>query len=424
MNRPGPGNPPNPQAGQARARIEQMKRQFEQRRAIESSLAGIKTKIGVYSGKGGVGKTTVAVNLAVALAQDGASVGILDVDIDCPNVVKAMKVAEPPEVGDDNRLTPPERFGVKVMSMGFFQKNEEEAIIWRGPMIHNAINQLLQTTDWGEMDYLLIDLPPGTSDSPLTVMQTITVDGFVVVTTPQELAKMDAMRSINMIRTLNVDVLGVVGKLRRTYLRLRRRRGAGEGDATPVPGPTGPPRRLPGHLPPSRPQQRDGAGGVPRNRLPDQGGAGQRNRKSGLAGRVAAPKRLRVDPPAAPSIESGRSLNSGRAVMITLHVYLSPKTGSEGDLVSATLEKWLPAMADQPGFVSCALVKPLPEPELSAMEAGSPPAPFEVVAFWRSEQERKEWVARPIHDEVFAPVLNAADSVSWTVQSVEGAWGV
>ena len=210
MNRPGPGNPPNPQVGQARARIEQMKRQFEQRRAIESSLAGIKTKIGVYSGKGGVGKTTVAVNLAVALAQDGASVGILDVDIDCPNVVKAMKVAEPPEVGDDNRLTPPERFGVKVMSMGFFQKNEEEAIIWRRPMIHNAINQLLQTTDWGEMDYLLIDLPPGTSDSPLTVMQTITVDGFVVVTTPQELAKMDAMRSINMIRTLNVDVLGVV----------------------------------------------------------------------------------------------------------------------------------------------------------------------------------------------------------------------
>ena len=210
MNRPGPGHPPNPQAGQARARIEQMKRQFEQRRAIESSLEGIKTKIGVYSGKGGVGKTTVAVNLAVTLAQDGASVGIFDVDIDCPNVVRAMKVAEPPEVGEDNRLTPPERFGVSVMSMGFFQKKEEEAIIWRGPMIHNAINQLLQSTDWGKLDYLLIDLPPGTSDSPLTVMQTITVDGFVVVTTPQELAKMDAMRSINMIRTLNVDVLGVV----------------------------------------------------------------------------------------------------------------------------------------------------------------------------------------------------------------------
>ncbi len=210
MNRPGPDNPPNPQAAQARARIEQMKRQFEQKRAIESSLAGIKTKIGVYSGKGGVGKTTVAVNLAVTLAQDGAGAGLLDVDIDCPNVVRAMNVAEPPKVGEDNRLSPPERFGVKVMSMGFFQKKEEEAIIWRGPMIHNAINQLLQATDWGELDYLLIDLPPGTSDSPLTVMQTLAVDGFVVVTTPQELAMIDAMRSINMIRTLNVDVLGVV----------------------------------------------------------------------------------------------------------------------------------------------------------------------------------------------------------------------
>jgi ATP-binding protein involved in chromosome partitioning len=200
---------PNQQA-QAKAKIEAMRRQFEQKRAVSETLSRIRYKIGVYSGKGGVGKTTVAVNLAVTLANDGASVGILDVDIDCPNVIRAMKVAEAPAVRGDKKMVPPERFGVKVMSMGFFQQDEEEAIIWRGPMIHNAINQLLQTTDWGEMDYLLIDLPPGTSDSPLTVMQTITVDGFVVVTTPQELAKMDAMRSINMIRTLNVDVLGVV----------------------------------------------------------------------------------------------------------------------------------------------------------------------------------------------------------------------
>ena len=96
------------------------------------------------------------------------------------------------------------------MSMGFFQENEEEAIIWRGPMIHNAINQQIQSTDWGDLDYLVIDLPPGTSDSPLTVMQTLTLDGFVVVTTPQELAKIDAKRSINMIRKLKVNVLGVV----------------------------------------------------------------------------------------------------------------------------------------------------------------------------------------------------------------------
>ena len=203
-------HPPNPQAPQARAKIEQMKRQFEQKRAIADSLAGIDKQIGVYSGKGGVGKTTVAVNLAVALAQDGARVGILDVDIDCPNVVRAMKIVEIPVLSEDNKMIPPERFGVNVMSMAFFQKNEEEATIWRGPMIHNAINQLLQSTDWGKLDYLVIDLPPGTSDSPLTVMQTLSLDGFVVVTTPQELAKIDAKRSINMIKKLNVPVLGVV----------------------------------------------------------------------------------------------------------------------------------------------------------------------------------------------------------------------
>ncbi len=195
---------------QARARIEAMKRQFEQKRQIEESLSGISNKIGVYSGKGGVGKTTVAVNLAATLANDGAKVGILDIDIDCPNVVRAMNLSEQPLVGEDKKMLPPERFGLKVMSMAFFQENENEAIIWRGPMIHNAINQMLQSTDWGDLDYLFIDLPPGTSDAPLTIMQVLTMDGFVVVTTPQELAKVDAKRSINMIRKLQVNVLGVV----------------------------------------------------------------------------------------------------------------------------------------------------------------------------------------------------------------------
>ena len=206
-------NPPqmnSPQAAQARAKVEAMKRQFEQRRNIANALSKIRHKIGVYSGKGGVGKTTVAVNLAATLAYDGATVGILDVDIDCPNVVRAMKISEPPLVGEDGRMVPSERFGVKVMSMGFFQQNEDEAIIWRGPMVHNAINKLLQSTDWGELDYLVIDLPPGTSDAPLTVMQTLDMDGFMVVTTPQELAVVDAKRSINMIRKLQVNVLGVV----------------------------------------------------------------------------------------------------------------------------------------------------------------------------------------------------------------------
>ena len=205
------GGPPDAnQAAQARARIEAMKRQFEQKKAIADSLSEIEHKIGVYSGKGGVGKTTVAVNLAVTLAQQGAAVGILDVDIDCPNVIRAMRIAELPSVGESNRMIPPQRFGVSVMSMGFFQQKENEATIWRGPMIHNAINQILQTTAWGALDYLIMDLPPGTSDAPLTIMQALTIDGFVVVTTPQELAKIDAARSINMIRTMRVDVLGVV----------------------------------------------------------------------------------------------------------------------------------------------------------------------------------------------------------------------
>ena len=200
----------NPQQqAQARARIESMKQQFEQKRAISDALSSIKHKIGVYSGKGGVGKTTIAVNLAVSLALEGARVGILDVDIDCPNVVRALKIAEQPVVGEDRQMIPPERFGVKVMSMAFFQQDEEEAIIWRGPMVHNAINQFLQSTEWGELDYLVIDLPPGTSDAPLTIMQALDLDGFVVVATPQELAQIDAKRSINMIRKLNVNVLGI-----------------------------------------------------------------------------------------------------------------------------------------------------------------------------------------------------------------------
>ena len=194
---------------QEQARLESIKKSWQQRRTITQNLSKITTKVGVYSGKGGVGKTTAAVNLAAALALEGAKVGLLDVDIDCPNVTRVLNIEEKPEYVD-GQLMPSERFGIKVISMAFFQENEHEAIIWRGPMVHNAINQFLQVTDWGELDYLVVDLPPGTSDSPLTVMQTIPMDGFVVVVTPQGLAQLDGRRCIHMIRKLNLNVLGIV----------------------------------------------------------------------------------------------------------------------------------------------------------------------------------------------------------------------
>jgi ATP-binding protein involved in chromosome partitioning len=166
-------------------------------------------KVAAVSMKGGVGKTTVAVNLAVYLAGIDYKVGLLDADIDTPNAARVMGGDGHPNV-KDGRITPALNFGVKVVSMSHFQEHEDEAIIWRGPMIHNAINQFLQMTDWGELDFLVVDMPPGTSDAPLTVMQVLQMDGFVAVTTPQSLAVLDAKRSINMVKKLQVETLGVV----------------------------------------------------------------------------------------------------------------------------------------------------------------------------------------------------------------------
>ena len=194
---------------QQKAQMENIRRAWQQRKLIADRLGQITTKIAVYSGKGGVGKTTVAVNLAALLAAQGSTVGILDADVDCPNVAQALGVTTDPQV-ESGVITPPVAHGVKVVSTAFFQQNPDEAIIWRGPMIHNALNQFLQMTDWGKLDYLIVDLPPGTSDAPLTIMQTLPLDGFIVVATPQELAVMDARRSINMIKKLNVTILGVV----------------------------------------------------------------------------------------------------------------------------------------------------------------------------------------------------------------------
>ena len=192
------------------ARLAQVRDQFKQKQAISNSLNSIKYRIGVYSGKGGVGKTTVTTNLALTLAKHGRKVAILDCDIDCPNVTRVLRISERPGADNEGKMIPPSKHGVSVMSMGFFQENEDEAIVWRGPMIHNAINQFISKTNWGDIDYLICDLPPGTSDEPLTVMQTLNLDGFIVVSTPQELAALDAKRSINMIKKLNLKVFGVV----------------------------------------------------------------------------------------------------------------------------------------------------------------------------------------------------------------------
>ena len=194
---------------QRQARLAQIKRQWETKRELNRQLRKIKTKIGVYSAKGGVGKTTVAVNLAAYLAKEGYSVGLLDADIDTPNAANVLGGDDVPNVSN-GRIQPADNFGVKCVSMTFFQEKEDEAIIWRGPMIHNALNQFLQMTDWGDLDFLVVDMPPGTSDAPLTVMQTLEMDGFLAVTTPQSLAALDAKRSINMVRKLNVEVLGVI----------------------------------------------------------------------------------------------------------------------------------------------------------------------------------------------------------------------
>jgi len=168
----------------------------------------IKTIVAVGSGKGGVGKSTVAANLAVALAAWGASVGLLDADIYGPNIPTLMGVNDlPPPEGE--KMVPALAHGVKVMSMGFLI-GQEEALVWRGPMIHSALKQLLTEVVWGELDYLVVDLPPGTGDAQLSVAQLVPLTGGVVVTTPQLLSVSDARRGVTAFQKLGVPVLGIV----------------------------------------------------------------------------------------------------------------------------------------------------------------------------------------------------------------------
>jgi ATP-binding protein involved in chromosome partitioning len=178
------------------------------KRIQEKLNLSIKTIIAVGSGKGGVGKSTVAANIAVGLAQWGASVGLLDADIYGPNIPTLMGVNElPPPEGE--KMVPALAHGVRVMSMGFLI-GHEEALVWRGPMIHSALRQLLTEVVWGELDYLVIDLPPGTGDAQLSVAQLVPLTGGVVVTTPQLLSVSDARRGVTAFQKLSVPVLGIV----------------------------------------------------------------------------------------------------------------------------------------------------------------------------------------------------------------------
>lgn len=169
----------------------------------------VRSTIAVASGKGGVGKTTVSVNLAVALAQTGARVGLLDADIYGPNIPIMLGLENQKPLAANDKIIPLEAFGLKLMSMGFLV-SPEQAMIWRGPMLHSAIRQFLTDVEWGSLDYMVIDLPPGTGDAQLTLAQTLPLTGAVVVATPQDVALSDVVRGVTMFRKLEVPVMGVI----------------------------------------------------------------------------------------------------------------------------------------------------------------------------------------------------------------------
>jgi len=177
-------------------------------RGKDDLIPNVKHVIAISSGKGGVGKSTVAVNLAVALSLAGAKVGLMDADIYGPNIPMMMGVPKPPQQ-EEGKIKPAEGHGVKVISMGYFVP-EETAVVWRGPMVHTAIQQFFRDVNWGELDYLLVDLPPGTGDAQLTISQLVPLCGAVTVTTPQEVALHDVRKGVMMFQKVNVPLLGII----------------------------------------------------------------------------------------------------------------------------------------------------------------------------------------------------------------------
>ena len=177
--------------------------------AAKAGVPGVEAIIAVASGKGGVGKSTCAVNLALALKANGLRVGILDADIYGPSLPRLMHLSGQPEVIGGRTLKPMEAYGIKVMSMGFLVE-EETPMIWRGPMVVSALQQMLREVAWGDLDVLVVDMPPGTGDAQLTMAQTVPLAGAVIVSTPQDLALIDARKGLNMFRRVDVPVLGII----------------------------------------------------------------------------------------------------------------------------------------------------------------------------------------------------------------------
>jgi Mrp family chromosome partitioning ATPase len=192
--------PKNPQQAQA-----------EQDAAVKESLGKIKNKILVMSGKGGVGKTSTSVNLSIALANKGLNVGIIDVDLHGPDVPRMLGLEGSPELSQNKKLKPmPYSQNLRAISIETFTPNKDDAIIWRGPLKFSAIRQFIGDVDWGNLDFLIIDSPPGTGDEPLTVAQTITDARAVIVTTPQEVALADVRKSINFCKTVEMEIFGLI----------------------------------------------------------------------------------------------------------------------------------------------------------------------------------------------------------------------
>jgi ATP-binding protein involved in chromosome partitioning len=172
-------------------------------------IPGVNAIIAVGSGKGGVGKTTISVNLAIALAKLGYKVGLLDADVYGPNVPLMVGMSATPRVVGENRIEPLEKYGLKVLSVGFLNPGDKP-LIWRGPMLHQIIRQFLEQVAWGELDYLVVDLPPGTGDVAISLIQTVPLTGAVVVTTPSDVSLQDGRKAIEMFRQVKVDIVGMV----------------------------------------------------------------------------------------------------------------------------------------------------------------------------------------------------------------------